>query len=411
MLSSSSRTTSTPFMYGEQSLTTLGECLERDLQGLHAATTTSLCEVEAMFGELVSMMAQSPRTSIALHWPDGKANANQAPLPTDDSTTVAVDDKATCTSSNQLETKATQTSQVACVSTVDLTPINVQRSLEQCLSRQLRRNKLSALGERMKLRRVVLTWRKVQLRNDKTASEASAANAADEAPKIGKTQLRRLKREQIWTAVKEKKRLKKEEKKALRPAVEQPVLDMSDAAVLVRKERSILKRESFLMRANEGSTIVIDCGFEEDMTSREKKSLSQQIMFSYGVNKRSDTPATMFLTSLTGETEANLVKIGGFGTWLGVCSFFRSILHKNVNPHALVPVVYIIGGIVDRNRLKGATFDKAVAQGIQTAKLPLDKLLDMGQATRILVDYSNVRDWTQATLSALPGRKRATPKA
>ncbi|RHZ04703.1 hypothetical protein DYB31_008516, partial [Aphanomyces astaci] len=390
-------------------------CLERDLQGLHAATTTSLCEVEAMFGELVSMMAQSPRTSIALHWPDGKANANQLPLPTDDSTTVAVDDKATCTSSNQLETKATQTSepQVACVSTVDRTHINLQISLEQCLSRQLRRNKLSALGERMKLRRVVLTWRKVtdQAGNDNTASEASAANAADEAPKIGKTQLRRLKREQIWTAVKEKKRLKKEEKKALRPAVEQPVLDMSDAAVLVRKERSILKRESFLMRANEGPTIVIDCGFEEDMTSREKKSLSQQIMFSYGVNKRSDTPATMFLTSLTGETEANLVKIGGFGTWLGVRSFFRSILHKNVNPHALVPVVYIIGGIVDRNRLKGATLDKAVAQGIQTAKLPLDKLLDMGQATRILVDYSNVRDWTQATLSALPGRKRATPKA
>ncbi|RQM24475.1 hypothetical protein B5M09_002980 [Aphanomyces astaci] len=281
-----------------------------------------------------------------------------------------------------------------------------------------------------------------QAGNDNTASEASAF--ADEAPKIGKTQLRRLKREQIWTAVKEKKRLKKEEKKALRPAVEQPVLDMSDAAVLVRKERSILKRESFLMRANEGSTIVIDCGFEEDMTSREKKSLSQQIMFSYGVNKRSDTPATMFLTSLTGETEANLVKIGGFGTWLGVRSFFRSILHKNVNRHALVPVVQrhaqVIHGRVQEGKPR-ATFDKAVAQGIQTAKLPLDKVLDMGQATRvltvnhgtervspmekggnllmlfvmivfqILVDYSNVRDWTQATLSALPGRKRATPKA
>ncbi|RQM24476.1 hypothetical protein B5M09_002981 [Aphanomyces astaci] len=184
MLSSSSRTTRTPFMYGEQSLTTLGECLERDLQGLHAATTTSLCEVEAMFGELVSMMAQSPRTSIALHWPDGKANANQRSLPTDASTTVAVNDKATCTSSNQLETKATQTSepQVACVSTVDLTHINLQISLEQCLSRQLRRNKLSALGERMKLRCVVLTWRKVQLSRMQWADRAAAACAAVACP-------------------------------------------------------------------------------------------------------------------------------------------------------------------------------------------------------------------------------------
>lgn len=32
---------------------------------------------------------------------------------------------------------------------------------------------------------------------------------------------------------------------------------------------------------------------------------------------------------------------------------------------------YVIGGIVDRNRLKGATCNKASAQGIRTAKLPI----------------------------------------
>jgi tRNA (guanine9-N1)-methyltransferase len=46
--------------------------------------------------------------------------------------------------------------------------------------------------------------------------------------------------------------------------------------------------------------------------------------------------------------------------------------------------VYIIGGIVDRNRLKGATYNRAIADGIATAKLPLDDYLQMGSATRVL---------------------------
>lgn len=46
--------------------------------------------------------------------------------------------------------------------------------------------------------------------------------------------------------------------------------------------------------------------------------------------------------------------------------------------------VYIIGGIVDRNRLKGITYKKAVEQGIETGKLPLDQVVNMGGATRVL---------------------------
>lgn len=46
--------------------------------------------------------------------------------------------------------------------------------------------------------------------------------------------------------------------------------------------------------------------------------------------------------------------------------------------------VYIIGGIVDRNRLKGATYEKASAQMIATARLPLQEFVDMGAYTRVL---------------------------
>jgi Trm5-related predicted tRNA methylase len=107
---------------------------------------------------------------------------------------------------------------------------------------------------------------------------------------LGKKALRRQKRQAIWVSVRERKRLKKEEKRRemannkianddLSVVVPEVELDMSEGAVRTRKDRSIMKRESFLMATNEGPTIVIDCGFEEDMQAREKKSLSQQIMF------------------------------------------------------------------------------------------------------------------------------------
>lgn len=39
--------------------------------------------------------------------------------------------------------------------------------------------------------------------------------------------------------------------------------------------------------------------------------------------------------------------------------------------------VYIIGGIVDHNRLKGLTFKQATEEGLRTARLPIDKYLEM----------------------------------
>lgn len=42
--------------------------------------------------------------------------------------------------------------------------------------------------------------------------------------------------------------------------------------------------------------------------------------------------------------------------------------------------IYIIGGLVDRNRWKGITMKKAGEQGIQTAKLPIDSYMKMSSS-------------------------------
>ena len=82
--------------------------------------------------------------------------------------------------------------------------------------------------------------------------------------------------------------------------------------------------------------------------------------------------------------------------------------------------VYIIGGIVDRNRLKNCTFVKAQEEGIATAKLPLTRVAEFGALTRvltvnhvfeILLRYGESRDWAQAVLTTLPPRKQLESKA
>ncbi|KAJ0399794.1 hypothetical protein P43SY_002939 [Pythium insidiosum] len=261
--------------------------------------------------------------------------------------------------------------------------------------------------------------------------EAPLKDATSGEPQLSRRAERKAKRKAFWDEKKEKKKAQRKQEKLERrqQQAETPVeLDMSEEAVLKRKERQIAKRETFMMATEEGLQIVIDCGFEELMVEKEKKSLSQQIMFSYGVNRRSAAPVRATITSLSGDTKDNLTKISGFSEWLAFKATPRSymdVFKKESlvyltadSPNTITELdrekVYIIGGIVDRNRLKGATYKKAVEQGIATAKLPLDKFLEMGSSTRvltvnhvfeILVRFGESQDWRHATTTVLPSRK------
>ena len=75
---------------------------------------------------------------------------------------------------------------------------------------------------------------------------------------------------------------------------------------------------------------------------------------------------------------------------------------------------YVIGGIVDRNRLKGLTTTKARKMDIATARLPIDrflhlcatKVLTCNHVFEILLKYrERDNDWKEALLEVLPARK------
>lgn len=115
-------------------------------------------------------------------------------------------------------------------------------------------------------------------------------------------------------------------------------------------------------------------------------------MYCYAVNGRCSSPCHLCLTGCTGEIETQLQRIPGFEKWLirNESKPYADVFHdqkdslvyltadsdnvlEELNPNK----IYIIGGLVDRNRWKGITMKKAKENGIETAKLPISDYLKM----------------------------------
>lgn len=169
-------------------------------------------------------------------------------------------------------------------------------------------------------------------------------------------------------------------------------LNLGDNNQVVRSEKKQAKINKYIDGCRENFHIIIDCDWEKEHTDSTLTSLTQQIMFCYGISRRSSKPVFIHISNLKERTRANLHAIK-FENWTGVTYSEEDYINderycpsnaqetedNNSNKKELVYLTadaeetiteldpncaYILGGIVDRNRLKGVTYEKAKRQKV-----------------------------------------------
>lgn len=156
-----------------------------------------------------------------------------------------------------------------------------------------------------------------------------------------------------------------------------------------RKEEHRQQKERWLEERKTSPRVLIDLDFKEFMRANEVSSLCQQVMYSYGTMRRGARPIRLCLSSVNDIIKEKLEKISGFNSWLAEISesdFMKMneeredfqydkehIIYLSADAEETMTeldpsCLYVIGGIVDRNRYKNLTLEKANRLGIRTAK-------------------------------------------
>nr|XP_043616602.1 tRNA (guanine(9)-N1)-methyltransferase [Erigeron canadensis] len=258
--------------------------------------------------------------------------------------------------------------------------------------------------------------------------------------KLLKQQRFEAKKAEKKAAMKEEKKRKGERKRKeweekLSVLSEEEKHKMIENRKHMRKERMDQRNEERLTKSNRlsqaklsGQNIVVDLEFSHLMAPNEIHSLVKQIIYSYAVNGRSVVPSHLWLTGYEGEIGSQLQKIPGFDKWIidkdsgPYINTFQTqkehLVYLTADSETMLydldpNKIYIIGGLVDRNRWKGITMNKAVEQGIQTAKLPIGNYLKMSssqvltvnQVIEILLKFLETKDWKASFFHVIPQRK------
>jgi tRNA (guanine9-N1)-methyltransferase len=278
-----------------------------------------------------------------------------------------------------------------------------------------------------------------------TQSKRAQKRAKRAAIRSEELAIRKRARREVERAASAAKNAEREERRqrelaAMAPVERDELLRMQrERAIAARKaEREEKERTRRTMREDGSYRVCIDLGWNEFMMEKELRSLVKQLAYSYSVVRKAAEegrePLRLSVTGVDARLEELMTKhTSGWEDWPITMS--REMLHET---HPLEDIVYlthdaedvlteldptkvyVIGGIVDRNRLKGATLQKANSLGVATAKLNLDTSVHIGTGTPVLtvnhcVDIllraSHGVPWQEAYIGVLPPRKNLKAKA
>ena len=305
-------------------------------------------------------------------------------------------------------------------------------------------NKLSQSCEDLKKTESELASTDIDPTEGKT-NDSSISTTVDGSNGEKKMSKNQLKKKRKWEKAMEVKRRRKEQQKNIKLAkakaegrdIEAEKEDMErrrkDGSGWAR--RNEWWQEMFRKQCSKYQ-IYLDCSFEKEMSKSEVNSLASQIRYCYASNKRAKHPVKTTACSLGGVTLDILNKVSGLDQWENRAFHItdKDISETAEDKSKLVYLtsdstntlaeleddkIYIIGGIVDRNRLKRIAIDRAETLGIQTAKLPISDYLNM-VATKVLTCNhvyeillklrENEGDWKKTLLNVLPKKKEAKEK-
>lgn len=188
------------------------------------------------------------------------------------------------------------------------------------------------------------------------------------------------------------------------------------------------RKDRFMELCRQNCTVVIDCEYDGYENEKEAKSLANQLMQSYAFNKRAAKPLNLVICGIQkGSYLAQAFeKISGTDNWS--CTLeYRSLedlfytndvtylsadaeeVLEDISPDG----IYVIGGIVDRNRLKGISLNRSRHIGAACKRLPIREhvqlshshVLSITACVSIFLNYTLNRDWQRALVESIPKRK------
>ncbi|KAL2914065.1 tRNA (guanine(9)-N(1))-methyltransferase [Polyrhizophydium stewartii] len=225
-------------------------------------------------------------------------------------------------------------------------------------------------------------------------AQAAASATADVAAVDGlsKNARKRLQRQQKWEQERDQRRAKhREEKQRLR---EQRV-----AQGLPANSR---KKKNKIVQEASGVRVAIDCGFEDYMVDSEVRSTVSQLGFSYTSNRLPPKRLDLFVTSFTPRIKAlTQQRLPTYAAWRNMSfddEHYTQIFDKSEcvyltadSPNVITQLdptkVYIVGGIVDRNRHKRLCLGEAEKHGVAHARLPIDSYVAMSARKVLTINH------------------------
>jgi tRNA (guanine9-N1)-methyltransferase len=258
--------------------------------------------------------------------------------------------------------------------------------------------------------------------NDAVSDGAAAATTAAAAAAEDKYAKKAYSAREYWKYKRQKDKEKRKLKKEQALAAGLPFKNRVRNSRWLGEEHATVWERDFVE-----PTICIDAKFTHLLTDKERRGLRTQISHIYGFMRRIDKPCHLWVANLDDLMRNIMFSISNAKDWPirysrdAVLTLFPPDRHRVVylSPDATellddvhADTVYVVGGIVDHNRLKNTTVAEAKELGLRSARLPIfetikikmNNSLNVNHVYEILCTQLATHNWAETFRKCLPKR-------